>query len=112
MTPATIRSRFSARPFSNTLFVFGPQTATLTFAFGLSEKETLLFFAPRFTRAKDAGIVDDGLEWPNRVGLLGEGAGFLDAGQVAGERRLTARNGMHGVARSIAVASMQHNIVS
>jgi hypothetical protein len=56
--------------------------------------------------------VDDGLEWPNRVGLLGEGAGFLDAGQVAGERRRTARNGMHGVARSIAVASMQHHIVS
>ena len=68
--------------------------------------------AARFTRAKDAGIVDDGLEWPNRVGLLGEGAGFLDAGQVAGERRLSARNGMHGMARSIAIASMQHHIVS
>jgi len=56
--------------------------------------------------------VDDGLEWPNCVGLLGEGAGFLDAGQVAGERRRTARNGIHGVARSIAVASVQHHIVS
>ena len=41
---APIRSRFCARPFSNTVFVFGPQTSRFTFALGLSEIVVLLLF--------------------------------------------------------------------
>jgi hypothetical protein len=63
-------------------------------------------FAPRFTWAVDPRVMDDGLERPDRVGLLSECARFIDARQVAGERGSCTGHGSERIVRPIPVAPM------
>src|SRR5580704_13353362 len=67
-------------------------------------------FRPRFA-VPDAGVMDDGIERSDGVGLVGQDARLSDTRQIADDHVSRAGYRFHRLTRTVCVARMQDDLV-